>query len=77
MNNRLPIEVENGILAENLTETGRALAQAVKALGITLDGYIGEVPNRYYVYQVDEAGLEFSAIHVDENNNRIQKEPTS
>lgn len=70
--NRLPLDVENEILATNLREVERALAQVVNALGVTLSGYVGEVPNRYHVYASNFECTEFTAIHVDENNKRIK-----
>lgn len=71
--NKLSPEIERDILAENLRETERALGQAAKALGITLSGYVGEVPNRYHIYAVNDDCTEFTAIHVDENNKRIRR----
>lgn len=69
---RLPLDVECEILATNLHDTQRALGQALKQLGITLSGYVGEIPNRYHVYATNDDCTEFAAIHVDENNKRIK-----
>ncbi len=58
--NTLSPEVERDILTENLRDTERALAQALKALGITLEGYVGGIPHRYYVYACNDDCTEFS-----------------
>lgn len=69
--NRLPIERENEILASDLRDTQRALAQIAHMFGITSSGYVGEAPNRYHIYTVNDDCTEFSAIHVDENGRRV------